>query len=363
MRSFLIEIDEVVRRHFTIVEWKVHYGVLTYVIKDEDTKHRFLKLYYELCEKGYIPVLKSEGGEKLLKIFKRREDFKYNPLWNLVLLLATIATVTFAGYLLTASSAYEIVDPIFSEYRIVHLLVYVLSMFFVLGLHELGHKVACMKHGLKSTPPYFIPGLPTIGGSFGAIMIQRSPIINRDQLFDLGFFGPLFGFVASVVVTFLGLSLSYIVPKELADILKEQNMVDELPLEPILFALIRTGFLSFSSVQPNQVVLLHPIAFAGWVGMLITFLNTLPAGQLDGGHVIRALLNEKRHLMVSIMAVTVMIITGFVPMALIALLILLRKHPGPLDDVSPLSRSRKVLFFLLPLMCGLCFTSASFVVF
>lgn len=363
MESFITEVDEVVRRYFTITEWKVQYGVLTYMIKDEDTKDRFLKLYFELHEKGYMPILKSEGGKRVLRILKRRETPRHSLLWNFILLLATIATVTFAGYLFTTSSVYEIVDPLFSRYRILHLLAYVSSIFFVLGIHELGHKIACLKHNLRSTPPYFIPGPPTIGGSFGALMIQQSPILNRDQLFDLGLLGPLLGFVASIIITISGFSLSYIIPRELANVLKEQGAVAELPLEPLLFALIRMGLLSLSQAQPDHVVLIHPIAFAGWVGMLVTFLNTLPVGQLDGGHVARALLGQRGHGIASLLAIVIMIVTGFLPMAILALLIFLRGHPGPLDDVSPLSRSRKILFFLLPLMCGLCFTSISFVVF
>ncbi|MEM0233177.1 MAG: site-2 protease family protein [Candidatus Nezhaarchaeales archaeon] len=363
MESFIIEVNEIVRRHFTISEWKVQYGVLTYIVKDEDTKDRFLKLYSELYEKGYVPTLKSEDGKKILRILKRREIPKHNLLWNLVLLIATIATVTFAGYLFTTSSVYEIVDPVFSKYRVLHLLAYVLSIFFVLGIHELGHKIACVRHNLKSTPPYFIPGPPTIGGSFGALMIQQTPILNRDQLFDLGLFGPLSGFAASIIITLSGLSLSYIIPEELANILKEQGAVAELPLEPLLFTLIRMGLLSSLQVQPNYVVLIHPIAFAGWVGMLVTFLNTLPVGQLDGGHVARAFFGRKGHATASLLAIAIMIVTGFVAMAILALLIFLRGHPGPLDDVSSLSRTRKILFLTLPLMCGLCFTSISFVVF
>lgn len=361
MEPFLIKVDEIVRRHFTIAEWKVQYGVLTYIVNDEDTKDRFLKLYSELYERGCTPILKNEGKKKLLKIFKRQEFPRYNLVWNLILLLATIATVTFAGYLFVASDVYEIVDPLFSEYKVLHLLAYVLSIFFVLGVHELGHKIACIKHGLKSTPPYFIPGPPIIGGSFGAIMMQQTPIINRDQLFDLGLLGPLLGFAASVIVTIFGLSLSYVIPVELVHLLQEQGKVAYLPLEPLSFTIIRMG-LSPLQVQ-HQAILLHPIVFAGWVGMLVTFLNTLPVGQLDGGHVTRALFDERKHTIGSIAAIAIMIMTGFVPMALLALLILLRGHPGPLDDVSPISRSRKLLFLLLPLMCGLCFPLSIFMVF
>jgi len=366
MDLFLVEVDEIVRKHFAVIDWKVQHGTLAYVIGDKDTKERFLKLYLELDKKSYIPILRSENGKKVLRIFRKQDPPKRNPLWNIALLLATIVTVAFAGYLFIAAGVYDVIDPTFSKYRALHLLAYVASIFFVLGIHELGHKIACMKHGLKSTPPYFIPGPPMIGGSLGAVMIQETPILNRDQLFDIGLLGPLLGFIASIIVTFLGFSLSYVIPNEVIEALSEQGLASPLPAEPLLFTLIGTKVIApLLRLEADQAILIHPIAFAGWVGMLITFLNTLPAGQLDGGHVVRAALDSKKHTIVSVIAIAVMVMTGFIMMAVVALLILTtRTHPGPLDDVSPLSSSRRALLPLLLIICGLCYTSLfDFVVF
>ena len=359
MSHFLVEVDEIVRKHFTVNEWKVQHGILTYVIEDEDTKERFTRLYFELNGKGYLPILRSENGKKVLRIFRRREPPRHNPIWNVVLLIATMATVIFAGYLFTTGEVYNIVDPTFSGQRMLHMLAYVASIFFVLSVHELGHKIACMRHHLKSTPPYFIPGPPMIGGSLGAVMIQETPILNRDQLFDVGLLGPLLGFVASIIVTLLGFSLSYVIPIDVAQSLSEQGLTSPLPVEPLLFTLIGTRIATlFLQLGPDQAILMHPVAFAGWVGMLITFLNALPVGQLDGGHVVRAALGPRKHRIASMIAIAIMVITGFIMMALLALIILMtRPHPGPLDDVSSLSRSRKALFPLLLVICGLCFTS------
>jgi len=362
MEIFPTDVDDAVRRHFTILEWKVHYGVLTYTVGDEDTKQRFLRLYYELSPKGFIPVLRREGDKKVLRIFKKPPERKHRLMWNIVLLLATIVTVSIAGYLFTNSEVYSLIDPTFASYRVFHHLAYIAAIFFVLGIHELGHKIACLKHGLKSTPPYFIPGPPEIGGSLGAVMMQETPILNRDQLFDLGLLGPLMGFIASILITLLGLSLSYLVPYDLVVMWMKQGRVSALPTEPLLFGLMREGILSALRIPQDQVVIIHPIAFAGWVGMLITFLNTLPVGQLDGGHVVRAIFSSKKHLIISLVAIAIMLITGFIVMAIVALIIFFRGHPGPLDDVSPPSTSRKALLILLPLMCGLCFTSITFTV-
>jgi len=361
MEVFPLEVDECVRRNFTVLDWKVQYGTLMYVVGDVDTKERFLKLYRELEPRGYIPVLRREGEAKVLRVFKRPPPRRHKVIWNIILLVATIGTVGFAGYMFTAAgSIYELLDPTFGVYRLLHHMAYMAAIFFVLGLHEFGHKLACLKHGLRSTPPYFIPGPPEIGGSLGALMIQETPILNRDQLFDLGLMGPLVGFLASVVVTLIGLSLSYLVPYDLVLKWIQQGQVNPLPTEPLLFTLVREGVLALTGASANEVVVLHPVAFAGWVGMLITFLNTLPVGQLDGGHVVRAIVSSRKHAIISLAAITVMLITGFIVMAIVALIILFRGHPGPLDDVSPPSRSRKAAFALLPIVCGLCFTSITF---
>ncbi|MCS7140138.1 MAG: site-2 protease family protein [Candidatus Nezhaarchaeota archaeon] len=360
MKKFPVEIDDLVRHHFTVIDWKIQYGVLTYTVGDENTKHNYLNLYSKLAEKGYVPILRWEGDKRVLRVIVKPPQRKHKLLWNILLFLVTITTVTFAGYLFTSSGLYEVLDPSFPLYRNLHLLAYVASIFFVLGAHELGHKFACFYHKVKSTPPYFIPGPPEIGGSLGAVMIQETPILNRDQLFDLGLFGPLLGFTASIIVTLLGLSLSYVVPHDVAATMLEQGQISVLPTEPLLFTLIRDSVALYLKVPADQGILLHPIAFAGWVGMLITFLNTLPVGQLDGGHVTRALFGSSKHAKISLVAVVIMLITGFIVMAMISLLIFFRGHPGPLDDVSPPSRSRRVTFFLLPLICGLCFTSITF---
>jgi len=91
--SFPFEVDEIVRKHFMVMEWKVQHGTLTYVVGDEDTKERFVRLYFELEERGYVLVLRSENGRKVLRIFKRRRELpRYSPLWSVVLLLVTMAT-------------------------------------------------------------------------------------------------------------------------------------------------------------------------------------------------------------------------------------------------------------------------------
>ncbi|MEM2026029.1 MAG: hypothetical protein QXW94_07040, partial [Desulfurococcaceae archaeon] len=121
MEAFPLAVDELVRRHFSVVDWKVHYGVLHYVVADEDTKLRFLRLYSELEGMGYLPVLRMEGGRKVLRVFKSPPRRRHKAAWNVVLLAAALATISFAGYLFTASSIYDVLDPAFSAYRPLHL--------------------------------------------------------------------------------------------------------------------------------------------------------------------------------------------------------------------------------------------------
>lgn len=219
----------------------------------------------------------------------------------------------------------------------------------VLGAHEMGHKLVANRRGMEATPPYFIPGPPPIGdflgiGTFGAVIMQKSLPPNKDALFDIGASGPLVGFVLAVVAAVISAPLSHF---ELAS---PNNTF--LPI-PLLFLIVWRFFQPSGGegLVPvgDQVVAvrLHPIAFAAWVGMVVTMLNLLPAAMLDGGHVARALVTEKARLVLTGLSILVLVVSGFFPMALFVLFLSMYRHPGPLDDVSSLSRSRKFLAVLL----------------
>jgi membrane-associated protease RseP (regulator of RpoE activity) len=154
----------------------------------------------------------------------------------------------------------------------------------ILGIHEFGHYFASRRWGVKATLPYFIPA-PIAFGTMGAVIKIKSPIPNRNALIDIGAAGPIAGFVAAIIALCVGLSLSEVKATEAggAGLFLGDSLLSSLLADLIV-----------GRTAPGTDIFLHPIAFAGWLGLFITVLNLLPVGQLDGGHIIYALF-ERRH--------------------------------------------------------------------
>ena len=287
--------------------------------------------------------MRREKGKLVIRVFRRPAKKRRKPLWNLALFIITIATVGYSGIAITSGPLY---GKIFGEAAVVAgAVLYTVMLMLILGLHELGHKLLSSVHRIEASLPYFIPGppFPYGFGTFGAIIFQESPIVNRDQLFDIGFSGPIVSFILSVVAALIGLSLSRTIPQEMATGLT--------PLIPPLMVLLLVRSLV---PMEGMVLVMHPVLLASWIGFLVTFLNTLPAAQLDGGHMARAVVGSIGHRVLSIVSVVVLVLLGYWPMALLVILLMSRvSHPGPLDDVSPLEKSRKALFVAALIICGL----------
>lgn len=278
----------------------------------------------------------------------------------LLLFLATIITVSITGYF-NAKSFVDILTFLGRSLEVdegLYLLgmtaAYTISIMAVLGLHEIGHLLACRRHNIEASWPIFIPGIPLLTlGTFGALIRQKQPTLNRNQLFDIGFSGPIIGFITALVVSLLGYSLS--IPLSQTEYLLLTNYVGEGQYIFIPFL-----FQSLSPyIFPNPTSfthILHPLALAGWVATLLTFLNIFPIGQLDGGHVSRALFGAKWHHRFSYLMTFVMILTGWWSMALLTLLFLRNKHPGTMDDATGVSTGRKVLSILVAVIFISCFT-------
>ena len=156
---------------------------------------------------------------------------------------------------------------------------FAISLMAILLAHELGHYFACRHHGIRASYPYFIPA-PTLIGTLGAFILMRSPIRSRRALFDVGASGPLVGFVLAIPILIYGVVHSQIVPGLNSP---SANIVFGVPLA--LRLLVQR---IFPGADP-LTVLLHPVGRAAWVGLFATALNLLPAGQLDGGHILRSL--------------------------------------------------------------------------
>ena len=175
------------------------------------------------------------------------------------------------------------------------------TLLIILVTHECGHYVLSRIHRAPASLPLFIPGLPYFIGTFGAIIRLQGPIVNRRALFDIGVAGPLAGFIAAVVALFIGLSLSTVV---------DRTVTHGLQLgEPLLLQFI--AWLVVGSIPPEADIVLHPIGVAAWFGLLVTSLNLIPIGQLDGGHVAYALWGKHQRTMAFTM-VPILIVLGYV---------------------------------------------------
>jgi membrane-associated protease RseP (regulator of RpoE activity) len=226
---------------------------------------------------------------------------------------------------------------------------FALALMTILLAHELGHYFACKHHGIRATYPYFIPA-PTLIGTLGAFILMRSPIRSRRALFDVGASGPLVGFVVAIPVLLYGIAHSHAAPGIVSP---QAEVVFGVPLAIRLL----DGVL-FPGTNPTAV-LLHPVARAAWVGLFATSLNLLPAGQLDGGHILRSL-SPRLHRWVGWFVPTMLIVLGYfysgVWMMWAAILLALRFLRIPtVYDERPLDSWRVALAAVALLVMILCF--------
>lgn len=234
------------------------------------------------------------------------------------------------------------------------------SLLFILFSHEMGHYIACRIYRVDATLPFFIPTPPMVGpaGTFGAFIKILSPMPSRKAVFDIGVAGPLAGFVALIPIAILGYSTMTF--GTAADIAAGNVSPIEFS-EPLFLKFLGalSGYDFNLPINPN------PYYFAAWVGLLVTALNLIPSGQLDGGHAIYAVLGEKIHYWTGRIAFVVMTSlsilgmyffnspSGFLIAVILAVMMKIR-HPRPWD-VTPLDAKRKVVAFLTLIVFVLCF--------
>ena len=332
-------LTSVVSAEFQLEECLIEKMVPTYYLKQpQETKQAFLKLLKNLKTMNLIAFLRRKNGKMVLKIVPKPPTKPSNIMVNWILFFATIGTTFLTGYMLSGDLANPLVGGA----------TFTIAIMAILGTHEMGHKLTADKKGIEATPPYFIPGPPAFPGflgigTFGAVIMQKSLPPNKDTLFDVGASGPIVGFILAAIVSVVGLLFSPIYPIP-------PKPPGFLPA-PLIFELLAIFVVK---LPPDHYILLHPVAFAGWVGMIVTMLNLLPAAMLDGGHVARSLVGEKTRKILTLLSILLLILVGFWPMAFFILFISMYKHPGPLDDVSSLSTSRKLLTIVLIAIFVLC---------
>jgi membrane-associated protease RseP (regulator of RpoE activity) len=290
-----------------------------------------------------VPLLQPEshGRTSLMLVPKPVEaaamERPVRPWLHWLLFGLTFLTTTFAG------AAHQGVNLLRDPGLFSVGLSYSVALLAILGCHELGHYFTARRHGMRVTPPFFIP-VPFALGTFGAFIQMRSPAENRKALFDVAVAGPLAGLVVAIPALYFGLKSSEIVP---AGSTALESMHGSLSQASILMSVLVNASLG-DAVSAGSALRLSPLAFAGWLGLLVTALNLIPVGQLDGGHIARALLGTRLGAIVSsfsliaLFLLAVFVWPGLMMWAIIIFFIAGRGMP-PLNDVSPLPFGRKLL--------------------
>jgi membrane-associated protease RseP (regulator of RpoE activity) len=254
-------------------------------------------------------------------------------------------TIHIILFVLTVASTWIVGGPAYS-----------FTIILILLGHEMGHYLMSRRYGIRATLPFFLPfPLPPFG-TLGAVIRMESTVSSRKTLFDTGVAGPFTSLILSIPAIVIGLKLSNIVP---VSHIKEGAL---RLADPLLFSFIQRFVLG--EVSENYEILLHPIGFAGWVGLFVTALNLLPIGQLDGGHIAYGLFGRRSRVIFLVAIVVMAFITVFYNPGWFLLLILIIlfgfRHPPPIDDITPLDWRRKIVGGAAFLVFFLSFTPAPF---
>jgi len=327
----------VIARHFTVYGVVVTPLALTFQVaqpQDGNVETPFDGLRQELVPKDYIPSLTRERGELLVHVQRRPKQRFTGRSVNLAMLLITIVTTVFFGGAWNWSQYVN--EPLLSVDAILNGTIYfTLPLLAILGFHEMGHYVVAKHYKMRASLPFFLPSVPPLG-TFGAFISMRDPLPSRRALLDVGASGPLVGFAIAIPVTIVGLFLTAANPQSLVPVSGQY----EIAQPSIFYGFLKLFFPIADNVAP------HPLAFAGWVGLFVTAINLLPAGQLDGGHIARALLGDRQGLVswaaIGLLVLLSVFYTGWLIFAFLILIIGVR-HPPPLNDLSRLDAGRTLV--------------------
>jgi membrane-associated protease RseP (regulator of RpoE activity) len=375
-------------------EWIVRYrGYLL----SEDTVAAYDQLAESLRPYNITPLFRKEPGDKQViflvpsPVIPKIGSRIYI---NIILFVLTVLSVMLMGVDIPPAAISP--DGTASiSYLFLHILSgwpFALSMMGILFAHEMGHYIMCQYYKVPATLPYFLPA-PLLSplGTFGAFIMMRGIPKNKRILFDVGVAGPIAGLVIAVPVLFLGLSLSHLGPighaAQGTSGFLEGNSIFYLFSKYVVFGKLLPEPVSMNGLSPivywlqyfltahpipfnGTDVMLHNVALAGWAGLLVTALNLVPVGTLDGGHVVYGLFGEKARRIFPI-AMGALIVLSFLPVLftlslgafnfswLLWIFILFwlgNVRTQPLDDITPLDGKRRALGFLMLLVFVLLFT-------
>lgn len=336
-----------------------------------------------LAPYNLTPLFRIENDQQVILLVQSKPaPPPSRPTVNLVMFVITLISVITSGWLFS-NEPLNTTDPMQVILKVVQAgWPFAVSLMAILASHELGHYFAGRAHGVHVTLPFFIPLPFTALGTMGAFISMKDAPKNRRALMDIGVAGPLAGMIVSVVVMVIGLSLSKL--DTLPQVIQqgqafqiEGNSLLYLFLKYLRFGQLLPAPASYANVSPilywfryfftgqptplgGVDVMIHPVAWAGWAGFLVTSLNLLPAGQLDGGHIFHLLFGTKTARRMFPVVLVVLAALGFVWNGwwLWAFLVFLfgRSYAEPLDQITPLDGKRKALGILALIVFLLTFT-------
>lgn len=347
------KIVEIVEEEFLLKDWYSYRKRVEFICDlSGDVETKFRKTMRKLKNEGYLPSLSKENDKGLMKVAKYNEPEGGATSTHYILFVITILTTLTAGALMFGVNVFDNPLSIWRGWS------FSVAILLILGCHELGHFFLSTERDVVATPPYFIPVPPPfILGTLGAVIRMKSPIPDRRSLFDIGAAGPFLGLILAIPTTLVGLYLSPVA-------LPEEGQAMQLG-SPLIFR-------ALTFLIPIGDGGIHPVAFAGWVGFFVTFLNLLPVGQLDGGHVMKSLVGDyHEHISksVPIMLLVMGFYLGFISGAggqiwifwgFITLFFHRGGHPPPLNQVSKLNNGRKIIGLILFVIMFACFTPVPF---
>ncbi len=337
------KIVKIIDNQFYIWDFTISDSSKEFSVESENPKDSFKKLLESLRNEDYQARLEDEGEEFRILVEEYPKGDKGEILVNILLFVATVGT-TFgiAGYWYLYNG------------NILFAALFSASLLTILTVHEVGHKIFSWKNKVKTTWPYFLPSPLPFLGTFGVAMKNKTPIPSKEALVEIGCSGPFLGFIFATIISVVGIQYSHPIPAGMF-----HAPFEMLPI-PFVYYIISSSIFNGFPIHFN----LHPLAWAGFIGLYATWLNLLPAGELDGGQIVRSFLTEHRHMDLTLFLIILFIVLGlvirgsglaFLGLGFIILLFLGNPHPGALDDATKLSRKHKILSVFAFVVFILCF--------
>ncbi len=332
-------VKSLVARHFPVYDVKVRFDVVEFYCKIDETtmEESFGKLREEMAEHRYVPMVTYQKGEHVIIVGKKPQVKHRGVYVNLVMFAFTFIAITYAGVSLWAGYVNSPGDSAFSSENIaMGILVFTLPLLFILFAHEFGHFFMARRRKVAASLPFFIPMIPPLG-TVGALTSLRDPVPDRKSLLEIGIAGPIAGLLVAIPVMVLGFVLTNAEARPIPDSFEGKVMISAA------FPLMCDWIEFFVPAEGDFYS--HPMVFAAWIGILLTAVNLLPAGPLDGGYIARAILGRNaKYATWGTVGLLIVLSLFWIVWIFIAMLVIFfgAKHPPPLNDITKLDTKRKV---------------------